>query len=99
MKILKFLMVPAMLLTLQTIAQSKTSTEGKVGKTINKVGNKTAQVAVKGTAVVSDKKYDGKVSANGQTVYINKYAHYYWVNARGKKIYITKASLKNAPKY
>ncbi|WP_198342249.1 hypothetical protein [Pedobacter psychrophilus] len=99
MKIVKFLMVPAMLLSLQTMAQTKTSTEGKVGKTINKVGNKTAQVAVKGTAVVADKKYDGKVSANGQTVYINKYDHYYWVDAKGKKVYVTKASLKNAPKH
>lgn len=98
MKNIKFLMIPALLLSLQTMAQTNTSSKGKVGTTINKIGNKTAQVAVKGSAVIADKKYDGKVSANGQTVFINKHGHYYWVNARGKKIYVSKVSLKNAPK-
>ena len=99
MKIIKLLAIPAMLLSLQTIAQTNTSSKGKVGTTINKVGNKTAQIAVKGSSVITDKKQDGKVSAKGQTVYINKNDHYYWVDARGKKIYVTKASLKDAPKH
>ncbi len=98
MKIIKFLAIPAMLLSLQTMVQTNTSSKGKVGHTINKIGNKTAEIAVKGTSKITDKEYDGKVSANGRTVYINKHHHYYWVNARGKKIYVSKASLRDAHK-
>ena len=95
---LKLLAIPAMLLSLSTMAQTNTSSKGSVGRTINKIGNKTAQVAVKGASAVADKKYDGKVGPAGQTIYINKNSHYYWVDARGKKIYISKAKLKDAPK-
>lgn len=89
-------MIPAMLLSLQVMAQS-TSTEGKVGKTINKIGNKTAEVAVKGASAVADKVYESKVGPKGQTIYIDKNSRYYWVDARGKKIYISKTKLKNKP--
>ncbi|QQL49503.1 hypothetical protein [Mucilaginibacter ginkgonis] len=95
---LKLLAIPALLLSLSTMAQTQTSSKGSVGRTINKIGNKTAEVAVKGTAAVGDKVYKGKVAPNGQTVYINKHSHYYWVNARGKKIYISKSKLVDDPK-
>jgi hypothetical protein len=95
MKSLKFLIVPALFLSVQVMAQENTSSQGKVGKTINKIGNKTAQVAVKGVSAVGDKVYRDKRGPGGETVYINKHAHYYYVNPRGKKVYITKAQMKN----
>ena len=88
-------MIPALLVSLQAMAQ--TSSQGSVGKTINKIGNKTAQVAVKGTSAITDKKYDSKVGPDGQTIYINKHSHYYYVDARGKKVYVSKAHLKDKP--
>ncbi|OKS87494.1 hypothetical protein RG47T_2955 [Mucilaginibacter polytrichastri] len=88
-------MIPALLVSLHSFAQ--TSDKGSVGKTINKIGNKTAQVAVKGASAVADKKYDGKVGPAGQTIYINKKSHYYYVNARGKKVYVSKSKLRNKP--
>ena len=94
---LKFIMIPALLLSLQAMAQTDTSSKGKVGRTINKIGNKTAQVAVKGASMVADKKYDGKVGPGGQTIFINKNSHYYYVNARGKKVYVAKTALKDSP--
>jgi hypothetical protein len=72
---------------------AQTNSQGSVGKTVNKIGNKTAQIAVSGTSHITDKKYDGKVAPGGQTVYINKNSHYYYVNTRGKKVYISKAKL------
>lgn len=97
MKTTKVLLALAVsFLSFQAMAQ--TSSEGKVGKTINKVGNKTAQVAVKGASAVTDKVYASKVGPAGQTIYINKNSHYYYVNARGKKVYISKAKLKDKPK-
>lgn len=95
MKKLKFLMIPALLLSLQAVAQTKSPNDGKVGTTINKIGNKTAQLAVKGTSAITDKVYRDKRGPGGQTVYINKHSHYYYVNGRGKKVYITKAQMKN----
>ncbi|MEO6521499.1 MAG: hypothetical protein ABIN91_07475 [Mucilaginibacter sp.] len=95
MKKLKLLIIPALLVSVQLMAQTKTSSDGSVGKTINKIGNKTAQVAVKGASVITDKVYRDKRGPGGQTVYINKHSHYYYVNGRGKKVYITKAQMKN----
>lgn len=94
MKALKFLMIPALLISLQAMAQEKTPSDGKVGKTINKIGNKTAHIAVKGASAVGDKIYKGKQGPTGETVYINKSSHYYYVNGSGKKVYITKAQMK-----
>lgn len=95
MKKFNFLVIPATLLSFQLAAQTKTQADGKVGTTINKIGNKTAQVAVKGASAITDRKYEGKVGPDGQTIYINKHSHYYYVDGRGKKVYISKAKLKD----
>ncbi|RKR85386.1 hypothetical protein BDD43_5655 [Mucilaginibacter gracilis] len=95
MKNLKFLIIPALLLSVQIMAQTKRPGDGKVGTTINKIGNKTAQIAVKGTSVMKDKVYRDKRGPGNQTVYINKHSHYYYVNGRGKKVYITRAQMRN----
>lgn len=97
MKKMKFLVFPALLLSLQAMSQTKTPSDGSVGKTINKVGNKTAQIAVKATSGIKDKKYASKVGPNGETVYINKNSNYYYVNGKGKKVYVSKAMLKDKP--
>jgi hypothetical protein len=94
MKKLKFLLIPALLVSFHTMAQTKTDKDGKVGTTINKIGNGTAHVAVKATAAITDKKYEGKAGPHNETIYINKHSHYYYVNGRGKKVYISKAHLR-----
>ncbi|MBD1392766.1 hypothetical protein [Mucilaginibacter glaciei] len=66
-------------------------------KTAVKVGNGTAEVASKGAAAVADKKFDGKVAPNGETVYIDKNSAYYYVNGKGKHVYVKKATLVNKP--
>lgn len=59
------------------------------------VGHKTAEVAVKGTAVITDQKLKDKVGPDGQTIYIDKHDKFYWVNDEGRKIYIPKSDVKN----
>ena len=59
-----------------------------------KVGNKTSELAVKGAAAVTDKKYDGKAGPGNENVYIDGQARYYYVNKSGKKVYVTQAELK-----
>lgn len=66
-------------------------------KVAKKVGNGTAEIASKGAAAVADKKYEGKVAANGETVYIDKNSKYYYVNSKGHHIYVKESSLVNKP--
>jgi len=66
-------------------------------KTATKVGQKTAEVAAKGDAAVVDKKYDGKVAPNGEAVYINDKAQYYYVDKKGHHVFVKKAELRNKP--
>jgi hypothetical protein len=63
----------------------------KAGKT---VGNKTAEVASKGASRVTDKKSDLWIGPEGQTIYIDDVDRFYWVNGRGKKIYVSESALK-----
>jgi hypothetical protein len=84
-----------------TVAQ-KVGTTVKKGwkatkKTASKVGNKTAEVASKGTAAVVDKKYDGKVGPQGQTIYIDKNSYYYYVNKKGRHVYVKESALVAKP--
>ena len=66
-------------------------------KTAKKVGKKTSELAAKGAAAVVDKKYAGKAGPNGEIVYINEHAKYYYVNKAGHRVYVTEAQLKDKP--
>jgi len=66
-----------------------------VGKTAKKVGNKTAEVAVKGTAEITDKKYENKVAPDGSQVYIDKEDNKYYVNDKGRKIYLKESEISD----
>jgi hypothetical protein len=66
-----------------------------VGKAGKEVGQKTAEVASKGKSTVVDRKYEGKVGPQGQTIYIDKNDQTYWVDDQGHKHYIAKSRLKN----
>jgi hypothetical protein len=83
-------------------AQDSTSTVKKTGKAIKKgakkVGNKTAEVASKGKAAVTDEKHKDKVGPAGQTIYIDNHSKYYWVDDKGRRHYVTEAELKAKPK-
>lgn len=63
-------------------------------KGAKKAGNKTAEVASKGKANVTDKKSDEWVGPQGQTIYVDDGSKYYWINGKGKRIYVSQAALK-----
>ncbi|MDB5010176.1 MAG: hypothetical protein JWQ06_965 [Mucilaginibacter sp.] len=69
----------------------------KISHTTKKVGNKTSEIAAKGAAAITDKKYEGKVAPSGETVYINEHSHYYYINKKGHKVYLTKSELRDKP--
>lgn len=66
----------------------------KVGNTAKKVGNKSAEIANKGASSIVDKKYDGKAGPNNETIYIDKNSQYYYINKKGKRIYLKETELR-----
>ncbi len=84
--------------TLGASAQDKKESVGnKIDKTATKVGNKTAEVAVKGTSKVSDKTWRGKMAPDGSNVYINNKNQKYYINKRGAKVLLKPSEIKSRP--
>jgi hypothetical protein len=86
-------------------AQNTTKEESSVKKTTRKAakavkkgaksaGNKTAELATKGKAKVTDKKSDTWVGPNGQDIYVDDGNKYYWINERGGREFVTTDQLK-----
>jgi hypothetical protein len=61
-----------------------------------KVGHKTAELASKGKAHITDHRYKEKVGPNGEDIYIDKHSKYYWIDKKGHKHYVAKHDLKDA---
>jgi hypothetical protein len=77
-------------------AEQKVKKAGKeVKKGAKKAGKKTAEVASKGKAKITDEVHKDKVGPNGETIYIDNHARYYWVDKKGKRHYVKEAALKN----
>ena len=76
---------------------SAQSTASKVGTDVKdgavQAGNKTAEIASKGKAGVTDKIYKDKEGPNGETIYIDKHSKYYWIDKKGHKVPIEKNKL------
>jgi hypothetical protein len=82
-----------------SVAQEKK--KKSVGETIEKsakdVGNKTAEVAVKGGAKVVDQTYKGMMAPDGTNVYIDGKNRKYYVNKKGAKIYLKASQIRKRP--
>lgn len=90
----------ALLIGAQTYAhpvQDTTKLSGKVKKGLTKAGHKTSELAAKGASAVVDKIYKGKAGPGGETIYINKHDHYYYINSKGHKVYLKKSQLVDKP--
>ena len=75
-------------------AQVVKKTEHAVKNGAKAVGNKTAEVASKGKARVTDEKSKDKTGPNNETIYIDNHAQYYWIDKKGKRHYVAESSLK-----
>jgi hypothetical protein len=75
------------------------TTQAQVDSTVKKVENKTAEVASKGKSAVVDEVYKDKIGPEGQSpIYIDHNSKYYYVDKKGKKVYVPKSTLKDKPK-
>src|SRR5688572_15889543 len=74
------------------------STAEEVGKDVKqgakKAGNKTAEIASKGKAKVTDQRHKDKVGPNGETIYIDNHTQFYWVDKKGGRHYVKEEDLK-----
>jgi hypothetical protein len=68
-----------------------------IEKEANEAGDAISEAAAKAAAAITDQKLDNKVGPNGQTVYVDEHAKYYYINKEGKKVFITKLQLKDKP--
>ena len=75
------------------------TTQAQVDSTVKKVENKTSELASKGKSAVVDEVYKNKIGPQGQApIYIDHNSKYYYVDKKGKKVYVPKSSLKDKPK-
>ncbi|HCL83741.1 MAG TPA: hypothetical protein DIC22_07190 [Chitinophagaceae bacterium] len=75
------------------------TTQAQVDSVAKKAENKTAELASKGKSAVVDEVYKDKVGSAGQSpIYIDHNSKYYYVDKKGKKVYVPKTSLKDSPK-
>jgi hypothetical protein len=82
-----------------SLAQEKKKSVGKtIENTAEKVGNKTAEVAVKGGAKVVDQTYKGMMAPDGTNVYIDGKNRKYYINKRGAKVYLKASQIKKRSK-
>lgn len=68
--------------------------ENKIEKGAKDVGNKTAEIASKGKAKITDEVYKDAVGPNDETVYIDNHSRYYWIDKKGQRHYAEKSELK-----
>ncbi len=100
----RILSLGALLLALTAAdpANAQDGTIKEVGKDIKegaqKAGNKTAEIASKGKARATDTEHKDKVGPNGENIFIDNHARYYWIDNKGKRHYVTEAQLKDKPK-
>lgn len=78
----------------EDIKNAAKKTGKAVKKGAKKVGNKTAELASKGTSAIIDKVYEGKEGPDGQTIYINNESKYYWIDKKGHRQFIAEKKLK-----
>lgn len=81
--------------TKQEVKETAREAADETKEAAKKVGNKTAELGAKGAAAVTDNVYKDKQGPDGQTIYIDNDSKYYWINKKGKKVYVPKGQLKD----
>jgi hypothetical protein len=94
----KVIGISLIILSLGIFSTASAQVKEDVEKTAKKVGNKTAEVASKGKARVTDKVYKDKQGPDGQTIYIDKHSRYYWIDKKGHRHYVVAADLRDKVK-
>lgn len=101
--IISFLAVPVVAIaqddsahgTVKQVKEDFKEAGTEIKETAVQVGNKAAEIGVNAFSTVKDTRIKDKTGPNGQPVYIDSRSRYYYINERGKKVYIHRSELKN----
>jgi hypothetical protein len=69
----------------------------KTENAAEKTGDEISEAAAIAAAEVKDQKHLSKVGPHGEIIFIDNNAKFYYIDKKGKKVYVTKAQLKNKP--
>jgi hypothetical protein len=58
------------------------------------VGKKTSELASKGAAAVTDKRYEGHWAPTGELIYVDENGKYFYVDKKGHRQFITRAHMR-----
>ncbi len=95
-KLLSLLLSTAILgLSAEVYAQNDRSGLGKnLDQQTDTVAMKTGKQKNRNASKTVDQPYSDRVGPEGQTVYIDKDAKYYYMNEKGERIYVSKSDLR-----
>lgn len=79
------------------IDQSAERTETDLERAADKTGDAISETAAKAAAEIDDPRHDTKVGPEGQVIFIADDSRFYYVNEKGKRVYISEARLKDKP--
>jgi hypothetical protein len=81
----------------ENIEEGAEQTESDLERAADKTGNAISETAGKAAADIDDAKHDTKVGPDGQTIFISDDSRYYYVDERGKRVYVSESQLKDKP--
>ncbi|MEX2232182.1 MAG: hypothetical protein WD824_08480 [Cyclobacteriaceae bacterium] len=77
------------------LEENADESESDLERAAEKTGDAISETAGKAAAEIDDARHDTKVGPDGQTVYVSDDSRYYYVNEKGKRIYVTELQLKD----
>lgn len=81
----------------ENLEEGAENTGSDLERAADKTGNAISETAGKAAAEIDDARHDTKVGPAGQAIYISDDSRYYYVNERGKRIYVAEWQLKDKP--
>lgn len=75
--------------------QEAEQTGDEVEEEADKADNKASQATKTGAAHIKDEVLESKEGPNGETIFINEHAQYYYVDEKGDKVFVEKSDLKD----
>lgn len=81
----------------QDIEEGAERTESDIERAAEKTGDAISETAGKAAAEIDDPRHETKVGPDGQVIYIADDSRCYYVNEKGKRVYVSVSQLKDKP--
>lgn len=81
----------------ENLEEGAENTGNDLERAADKTGNAISETAGKAAAEIDDARHDTKVGPDGQAIFISDDSRYYYVNEKGKRVYVSEWQLKDKP--